>query len=158
MRIILEGPDCAGKTTLATKLKEKLTDYLYIHHGVYAHAYKPHLESLKLETVIIDRHWPSELIYGTIFRAGPTYNIYTMEKRVTENVLTKHILCLPPKDLVLKNFLERKGKGQEQFDDVSKVYDAYKLFKNTFPYFVLYNYAEQSAEEFIKKEIYGQRE
>ena len=80
MKIILEGPDCAGKTTLATALKGKLVDYLYKHHGQYKHAYKPHIETLKLQNVIIDRHWPSELIYSTIFRSGPAYNINQMEQ------------------------------------------------------------------------------
>ena len=52
MKIILEGPDCAGKTTLANLLKQKLTDYLYIHNGIYSKAYKPHIDCLKLDNVI----------------------------------------------------------------------------------------------------------
>ena len=31
MKIILEGPDCAGKTTLAEALKTKLTEVLYLN-------------------------------------------------------------------------------------------------------------------------------
>jgi|TARA_A100001201_G_scaffold99554_1_gene85700 thymidylate kinase len=156
MKIILEGPDCAGKTTLANLLKQKLTDYLYIHNGIYSKAYKPHVDCLKLDNVIIDRHWPSELVYGTIFRAGPSYNIYQMEQHCKNNATNKYILCLPPKDLVLKRFLERKE--HEDFEDVSKVYDAYHLFKNMYPYWTLYNYAEHNTEEFVKREIYGQRD
>tara|TARA_R110001592_G_scaffold7393_6_gene41486 strand:- start:1189 stop:1662 length:474 start_codon:yes stop_codon:yes gene_type:complete len=157
MKIILEGPDCAGKTTLATALKGKLTDYLYIHHGQYKHAYKPHLESLKLDSVIIDRHWPSELIYSTIFRGGPAYNINQMEQLARKDVNNKFILCLPPKAKVLSRFEERRKDGDEDFDSVGKVYDAYVLLKNMFPYFIIFNYAEENTDEFIKKEIYGQK-
>jgi thymidylate kinase len=157
MRIILEGPDCAGKTTLSKVIKDKLTDYIYIHHGQYAHAYKPHFESLKLDNVIIDRHWPSELIYGTVFRSGPTYNINEMEQKVRTNVNTLNILCLPPKGLVMARFEERKSKGGEDFENVSKIYDSYMLLKNMFPYFVVYNYDAETAEEFIKREVYKQK-
>jgi thymidylate kinase len=157
MKIILEGPDCAGKTTLANSLKGKLTDYLYIHHGQYKHSYAPHMESLKLRNVIIDRHWPSELIYSTIFRSGPVYNVNIMEYEARRDVNTKFILCLPPKSKVLARFEERKQHGGEDFESVAKVYDAYVLLKNMYPYFTIYNYAEMTADEFIKKEIYEQK-
>lgn len=157
MKIILEGPDCAGKTRLAEALKEKLTDYLYIHHGLYKHAYGPHKESLKLTNVIIDRHWPTELIYGTVFRSGPVYNINQMEEDARRNdVNTKFILCLPPKAKVLARFEERNNPDIT-FEQMGKVYDSYVLLKNMFPYFKIFNYAENNTDEFIKKEIYEQK-
>ena len=80
-----------------------------------------------------------------------------MEQKVRSNVNTLNILCLPPKGLVMARFEERKSKGGEDFENVSKIYDSYMLLKNMFPYFVVYNYDAETAEEFIKREIYKQK-
>ena len=62
-----------------------------------------------------------------------------------------------PKAKVHSRIEERRKDGDEDFDSVGKVYDAYVLLKNMFPYFVIFNYAEENTDEFIKKEIYGQK-
>ena len=79
-----------------------------------------------------------------------------MEQMVRQNVNTEFILCLPPKHKVLSRFEERRKDGQEDFESVAKVYDFYVLLKNMFPYFKIFNYAEEDVEAFIKREIYKQ--
>lgn len=79
MIVILEGPDCCGKTTLAKKLMQKTA-------GVYFHsdnvpelipAMKQYHESILRNAqvnnelgsgVFLDRHWPSQWVYGQLFR------------------------------------------------------------------------------------------
>src|SRR6266550_1572619 len=77
--IIVEGPDSSGKTTLAKFLAER-TQSLYWHSSgnKILHSVMPiyHLtmldsieENLKMgRSVMLDRSWPSEFIYGREFR------------------------------------------------------------------------------------------
>jgi len=63
---------------------------------------------------------------------------------------------LPPKAKVLARFEERNNTDIT-FEQMGKVYDGYVLLKNMFPYFTIFNYAENNTDEFIKKEIYEQK-
>lgn len=79
--IIIEGPDCSGKTSLAKFIANKLNAAYF--HSTYTPALSgqaqlDHLEqNLKnaevcLTTsgldVVMDRHWPSEHVYGKVLR------------------------------------------------------------------------------------------
>lgn len=77
--VIIEGPDGAGKTTMAQALRRKL-DAVYVHHGSYqtlrgdqiARLYHQSLEPALTSSaaVVLDRSWLSEPIYGEVFRSG----------------------------------------------------------------------------------------
>jgi thymidylate kinase len=77
--IIFEGPDSTGKTTLAKYFAKKLkAAYIHArgHRGLHRVMHKYHENLLECAEatlangvdVVIDRHWPSERIYGRIFR------------------------------------------------------------------------------------------
>ena len=79
--IVLEGPDAAGKTTLATYLVRALsanrfratwTPALNIAMADYQKSILDNaLEHIKYTRTpfILDRHWPSEWVYGHMFRS-----------------------------------------------------------------------------------------
>lgn len=77
--IILDGPDCAGKTTLAETFCDLFGGtYIHCEYRFKGKMDKYHtavlLKALKLsqtQPVIIDRFWPSELAYGNVYRTGP---------------------------------------------------------------------------------------
>ena len=77
--IILEGPDSTGKSSLAKFLARKLDacyhhasghrslyEAMFEHHKNIVQATKVNLENG--HNVVLDRHWPSELVYGGLFR------------------------------------------------------------------------------------------
>lgn len=77
MIYIVDGPDGAGKTTLARKIKEATPGAKILHFGppatpedaknywlVYLHA----IEDNDGQTIIFDRSWYSDLVYGPIMR------------------------------------------------------------------------------------------
>lgn len=77
--VILDGTDVAGKTTLANALLDKYGGY-YFHCG-YKFKDRMHLYHLaalrwaikrldKPGLVVIDRWWPSEMVYGNVYREG----------------------------------------------------------------------------------------
>lgn len=154
MNIILEGPDCAGKTSLAKKLKKELginCKYIHLDSNAKESEYICVLDPEKHPSIkhkIIDRHWPSELVYGHVFRNGPRINIDKIVNYAKkQNVI--YILCLPPKAEVSKNFHSRIES--EQYNTVSKVYDFYKMMLALHKEFIKYDYTKQSFEDIYKK-------
>ena len=77
--VILEGIDGSGKTTLAAKLAKALQAF-HVHHGTYrgckptqlVDIYRASLRPALLgyASVVLDRAWYSEPIYGAVFRDG----------------------------------------------------------------------------------------
>jgi thymidylate kinase len=105
--IVLEGPDCVGKTTLQ--------EYLVTHHQAvpihltypapsqYRDMWDYQLKEMqraislsKTELVVVDRHWLSEQIYSKIFRSGTHWPYMG---RMFDRVWCKHaaiyVVCLP---------------------------------------------------------------
>ena len=133
--IILEGPDCSGKTTLASELMKKYRNCVYIHNAVSLDIATLHISAwfnaINLSdefTVIIDRLHLSEEIYGTIFRNKVAYDTKAFDKRISKIMNVYKVLCLTDKETTLKMHAERKGI--EMFDNISKVWDAYSKVEN----------------------------
>lgn len=80
--VIIEGPDCTGKTTLARYLAERLNGWMFhataqknlvIAMDDYQANILDNVDTQLHElnrSVILDRHWPSEVVYGAVFRPG----------------------------------------------------------------------------------------
>lgn len=133
--IILEGPDCSGKTTLADKLIKKYKNAVYIHNAVSDDILSLHtrawLNAFNLSenfVVIIDRLHLSEEIYGNLFRHRISYDTDTFDKKISGIKNVYKVLCLTDKETTLKLHAERKGS--EMFDNISKVWDAYSKVEN----------------------------
>lgn len=147
MNIILEGPDCSGKTTLSKALVGKLRcEYVHLDSKTQHKTYKNVLEHDN-EYKVIDRHWPSELVYGLTFRNGPTLNINEMIN-YCDKKRTLYIVCLPPKELVEKHFNKRLAK--EEFNTVDKVYDLYAAITGAWKGFQKYDYTQHTIKEVMQ--------
>ncbi len=119
--IILEGPDCSGKTTLAEQLME--LGFVYFHGThlgssativQYARFHESMLADIKknLEfghNVVVDRHWPSHLCYNN---SGGIDSFFTNEEGYAEGYGKKmdeivrslggmYVFCLTDKCLEL---------------------------------------------------------
>lgn len=131
--VVLEGPDGAGKTTLANHLVDTY-GARYVHGRVFNDCWKSHTAMLRLACrwsseglVVLDRHWPSEAIYGTTFRGNSQYS---PNERSIERVLLKHaalyVMVLPANLSGLKERFERlKSERYEDFPEVSEVAKRY---------------------------------
>ena len=148
--VILEGPDCGGKTTL---LKEfdygDMAGALRVHHGPYprltaAQLPRYYMDSMRplldqYEHMLMDRCWLSEPIYGQAFRNGQD-RVGTSARRHLERIAMRHgavvVLCLPPWEKVKEAWLARKGADSEaeyldRIEQLEQVYRSYERLQDT---------------------------
>lgn len=103
--IVLEGADSSGKTTLAKAIMERPGRHHYLHGLPYVgwveDAHRGMLNAALRhaadgDTVVIDRHWVSEFIYGPLFRNRVAYDDETARR--FDRLIRAHgiyILCVP---------------------------------------------------------------
>lgn len=140
---IFEGPDGAGKSTLAQEYAQ-LTRARYVHHGPYKQVGdglgRMFVESmlpalLGYQDVVLDRCWLSEPIYADAFRGGND-RVGMARARLLDRLALRCgavvVKCLPPWAFVKETFNGRKA--EEYLDDdaqLLKVYGDYQHGLNT---------------------------
>lgn len=118
---IFEGPDGAGKSTLARRYAD-LISARYVHFPslprvnqslarLYVEAMVPAL--LGYQHVVLDRCWLSETPYGEVHREGRD-RLSNAARRMLERLALRCgavvVKCLPPLQTCLANFRSRKGQ------------------------------------------------
>lgn len=169
MILILEGPDGAGKTTLAETLRQRFQGNGMVHivkHGPYTGIEPEHLCRIYFramspaltfdDTVIMDRSWISEPIYGEVYRNGQN-RIDMPRKRMLERVALSRgvvvIHCQPDFETCAETF--EKRPDEEYLDDINQLeqvyeeYEALPLITNLPT--VHYDYTCDTVDELLDK-------
>ena len=138
---VIDSPDGCGKSTLAQEfVKEFDAKHLHLTYRFKDRMPEYHLAAFDLalrysqrRPVVLDRWWPSEIVYSHVFRGGHNYGYYTrMLDRLALRHAVQYIFCMPPdKESYLAHFNKVKQTRQEMFDDMSKVYDGYAALIST---------------------------
>lgn len=128
MIFVLEGPDGAGKTTLGHKMAEMLEcEYVHAtwdkqtneHMDVYHTSYllKMIHASAEGRSIVVDRWWPSETAYASVFRDPMRWNgICRCLDRVFQRLGGVYIMCLPEEDVMLHNIAGRQNDPRPEFN------------------------------------------
>jgi hypothetical protein len=126
--VILDGPDAVGKTTLARALLKASGDKIVKcadgdEYSGYVHLqYYPDKELWRLQyytlikaawrlsrglLTVIDRHWPSELIYSRAFRDGTHMNAESRGwDRVIRRLCGVYVCCAPLPELCVERHMQ----------------------------------------------------
>ena len=154
---IFEGPDGSGKTTAALTYA-KATNARYVHFDalpyvtnglarMYVEAMLPAL--LGYQNVVLDRCWLSEEPYGKAFRFGKDRLGMTtcrMLERLALRCGALVVHCLPPYEVVEKNYLKRKHLEMlTDTEQLKLVYDTYNIQWTAIPNYV-HDYTLQSMD------------
>lgn len=140
MIIVLEGPDCAGKTTLAHALIKASGDRTRYIHALRPEVQWPYATQILYQAVlneragldtILDRHWISDNVYSYI---DPSRGRSGIHVRRMESVLNRYgafyILAAPDPRLCLaeykKTHVERNELYGKRFTDVQRVMKLYR--------------------------------
>jgi thymidylate kinase len=169
MILILEGPDGAGKTTLAETLRHRFQDKSMVHivkHGPYTGVEPEHLCRIYFrsmspaltfdDVVIMDRSWLSEPIYGEVYRNGAN-RIDVERKRMLERVALSRgavvVHCQPDFETCVEAF--EKRKSEEYLDDISQLEAVYNEYESigltTSLPTIHYDYTQDSIDWLLDK-------
>lgn len=134
MRIVLEGVDGVGKTTLAKILAYKYN--LDICHCTQYDAsdYNFYKQTLRKENVIWDRHTIGELIYPTIFNRKQQVSIEEVEDILNfaklENI--KVFVLTTDMDKIKDRLSKRGNENKHILDNLDWINEQFKLYANKF--------------------------
>ncbi len=154
MHIIIEGPDCSGKTSLALNLAESY-GLAYHHEGPpptninTTKYYCDILKSLKKPTVI-DRFALGERVYGPLLRGKDTLGKDGW--MVVENLIsTKHIFqitCTAPRFKLYDIYTSRQNEERlTALQFWASIEKWEELCHNTY----VYDYTQRYAKDFLFK-------
>lgn len=132
--LIVEGPDHVGKTQFCARLSEmgahvmKLTyrwpDHMFTYHAA---AIRRALKLVKQgRFVVLDRWWPSEVVYGKVYRKGGKFPWLNMLNRVSYTYNAVHLLIMPDS---AEEYVELRSKDKkaELYDySETRLYDEYE--------------------------------
>ena len=129
MPIIIEGPDCAGKSTLAEKLANALDMNILKMTANGGQSVSEYMQKLACDGVIIDRCWVSEQIYSDLFGREPRIDNNCAEAltKLCGLVGIPIIVLLPPLHVIIDRLNER---GDEYADvvcpNIMKIHKRYQ--------------------------------
>jgi cytidylate kinase len=119
--VLLEGPDGGGKTTLAEAIAAAMGYHVAKNvapePGTTREQLLAYYRAQVMPGNVIDRAWPSEMVYGRRFRGEPLLEpkdaAWLTKVLVAEGGVM--VLCVPPLDACLRAYRERKAAA---VDDV----------------------------------------
>lgn len=129
MPIIIEGPDGAGKSTLAKSLANGLDMNILKMTANGGQSVLEYVQKLACDGVIIDRCWVSEQIYSNLFGREPRIDNDDAEELTKFCGLARIpiIVLLPPLYVVIGRLNER---GDEYADivcpNITEIYKRYQ--------------------------------
>jgi hypothetical protein len=138
--IVIEGPDCTGKTTLCGELQRLCPDALYIHatypyentsdvRVYHLNLLRRAMQESERRLVLLDRLWPSELVYGKVHRGGAQHPGYEVPlDRLVRKVAGIYVFALHGAREGYLAFAARcRHEGRQEFypTQAGAVYDGY---------------------------------
>jgi len=167
MIVILEGPDGAGKSTLAEQLRKELERDRTTHvvrHGPYNGVGAQDLCRIFFRTmasaltyddhIIMDRSWVSEPIYAEVYRNGNN-RVDLQRRRMLERVALARggvvVHCQPAFELCEKAFLSRKDvEYLDNVEQLQKVYSEYmSMGQNSALPLLHYDYEHDNVDDLL---------
>jgi thymidylate kinase len=129
LNILIEGPDCVGKSTLAKELKNHLSyDLLASHHrpGCQFRRYLQ-LYAQATATIFERGHW-SEMVYSQLCKRQQPFN--EQEQKILDDILQETALIIfvkAPLPLMQTRYIARQGEYQSTAID--QLQDSQRLFE-----------------------------
>lgn len=121
--IVIEGPDCTGKTTLATHLARELGfKYAKFSNPVSREsAHRAYVDWLKAKqpNTVLDRSWLGEFAYGPLFRKYPVDYMDELEELIAANYDILYILSVPTREWAAKHS-DNRGEPPYRNNDIVK--------------------------------------
>lgn len=137
--IILEGPDGAGKSHLADRLRSEF-GFEYIHSDkprpgenlFYTYTCTLWKAILSRRPVVIDRLYLGELVYGPIMRGDSLLTMMQVNllNRVKRANGVREVLCLPPFDVCRSHWASGRPEYVPDYTKFRLIYEGYEALEH----------------------------
>ncbi len=154
-KIIIEGPDCSGKSTLADRVKNMLFwDAKSLHHKE-GNQFKRYLQEYVLgEQVVFNRAHFSENVYSRLWRGGSPF---LEQERIILNSIcaidTLTILALPSLEVIQQRYEARKFPQQIKYEELKPCRELFLEELKDFPH-ILYTAKDYEELDATLKTVY----
>jgi len=150
--ILVEGPDCSGKSTVVERLKNLLKwDSKSLHHR-QGNQFQRYLQEYTQENIVFDRGHVSESVYGQLWRGGDPFN--EEEKRLLDG-LCKHrsliIFTCPPIHLLKVRYIDRKFSQQIKFEELEYARELFCTIFKDIPHILYTSQSLKELDNLLKK-------
>jgi hypothetical protein len=127
--IILDGPDAAGKTTLAEAIKRRSGSRAFVTHQTlikndrsmwksnFMAYYKASCQARMEDMGIIDRGWMSENIYASVYRNGSNlrYDVRCLDRMLMAQGAI-YVICAPKPESAVARLAKMKKEREEMYE------------------------------------------
>jgi len=153
-RIIIEGPDCSGKSTVVERIKNMLHwDSKSLHH-IEGDQFERYLKEYanNLNTVF-DRSHISEIVYSILWnRANP---FSPDEQKMLNDICNNKVLIIfvcPDIEVIKSRYLNRKFEQQISFNELEKSREIFIEVMGKLP-FLLYQSKDYEELDSLLKSV-----
>jgi thymidylate kinase len=143
--VILDGPDAAGKTTLANRLVE-MNGQGSVHHltyvkgaaGMFRLNYMTYWTAMvhasRGSLVIIDRGWMSENIYASVYRGGSAlrFDVRGLD-RALMRMGAAYVICAPEPKSAVERLAKAKAEREEMYEPDERALAVASRFRALYP-------------------------
>ncbi len=157
-KILVEGPDCSGKSTLVDRLKNELGwDARHLHHQKGDQFSRYLREYANASRVVFARGHISELVYSQLWRGGNPFK--ENELKILNDLIEEKfivILAYPILEVIKKRYSDRDYSQQIELEELKR---SRELFLKEIEVLEPIRYYSKSYEELdslikdIKKEL-----
>ena len=127
--VIVEGVECAGKTTLIKRLRDEVVpwDCKYLGHQP-GHQFERYMRDYLLGgQIIFNRAHFSEIVYSSVF--GRTRPFLPHEQRVLDEYAERHfviVLCDADPEILARRYAERSYFQVASLDKLGAIRDGFR--------------------------------
>lgn len=160
--IVVEGPDGAGKSTLAHAICEQFGVPYYHHNGpkqigdegALAY-YTGVICDLRNTGGVMDRLGLTEYVYGKVMRGSSRIAVSQLHQlhELLAAFGGKQIVCMPTLAVCKETWAARVQEGKEMFTDADRFETLHGIYSNMVAHLVLptYNFKTERTESVIKR-------